>query len=337
MKPELEIVENDLFSWHANIITVNRKKTVVMVNDKNRYVIVFYRLKAKDFKQLDKLLLQGIRETFEAERIKDEVIEKYLLHSEVVSFAKTKNRTCVSRMNRACETVHFWDERLEPEKLIQTDISMRLSTLLAGEGKGYITPNEEMYKDLEEFAGNRIFTSRAVQLRVTLKLRNYPVWRRLVVPMNMTFNDLHNSIQTAFNWRNYHLHKFTILDQKKNPIANLGFDLQTSNNSKDTLAYLSEYIPAYNSLIYTYDFGDNWEHHIEVEKIIEDYEFKYPTCLDGEGNAPPEDVGGEPGFEYFLEVVADHSHPDHREMTEWASAQRYEVFNLKEISRKLKK
>ncbi|MFS0862217.1 plasmid pRiA4b ORF-3 family protein [Fredinandcohnia sp. 179-A 10B2 NHS] len=337
MKPGQEIVEDDLFSWHANIITINRKKTVVMVNDKNRYAIVFYGLKAKDFKQLAKLLLQGIRKTFEAERIKEEVIDKYLLHSETVSFVKTKNRTCVSRMNRACETVQFLGDRLEPENLIQIDMSMRISKLLAGEGKGYITPNEEMYKDLEEFVGTRIFTSRAAQLKITLKLRNYQVWRRLVVPLNMTFNDLHNSIQSAFNWRNYHLHKFTILDQKKNSIANLRFDLETSNNAKDTSANLSEYIPTYHSLIYTYDFGDNWEHHIEFEKIIEDYDFKYPTCLDGEGNAPPEDVGGEPGFQHFLTVIGDPAHPEHHDMTEWARIQRYEKFALREINWKLKK
>ena len=36
-----------------------------MVNDKNRYVIVLHGLKAKDFKKLDELILQAIRETFQ--------------------------------------------------------------------------------------------------------------------------------------------------------------------------------------------------------------------------------------------------------------------------------
>ena len=40
---KVEIVD-PLFSWHANIIRVNRKKTVVLVNDSNRYTIVLYRI-----------------------------------------------------------------------------------------------------------------------------------------------------------------------------------------------------------------------------------------------------------------------------------------------------
>ena len=43
-----------------------------------RYVIVLYGLKAKDFKRLDELILQGIRESFQKECVKDEVIERFL-------------------------------------------------------------------------------------------------------------------------------------------------------------------------------------------------------------------------------------------------------------------
>ena len=37
----------------------------------------------------------------------------------------------------------------------------------------------------------------------------------------------------------------------------------------------------------------------------------------GEGRCPPEDVGGPPGYEHFLEAIADPGHPDHDELTEW--------------------
>jgi len=49
-KPVAYEEKNLLFSWHANLITLNRKKTVVLVNDKTRYAVVLYGLKAKDFK-----------------------------------------------------------------------------------------------------------------------------------------------------------------------------------------------------------------------------------------------------------------------------------------------
>jgi len=69
---------------------------------------------------------------------------------------------------------------------------------------------------------------------------------------------------------------------------------------------------------YTYDFGDNWEHVIDVEKILdEDADGQYPRCVDGQRACPPEDVGGVWGYEAFLEVMRDPKHPEHEERLEW--------------------
>jgi len=75
IKPATSADEGPIFSWHANLITVKRRKAVVLVNDKNRYVIILHGLKAKDFKKLDEHIIQAIRETFQDECIKDEIIE----------------------------------------------------------------------------------------------------------------------------------------------------------------------------------------------------------------------------------------------------------------------
>ena len=99
---------------------------------------------------------------------------------------------------------------------------------------------------------------------------------------------------------------------------------------------LSEYIPKYKRLKYNYDFGDNWQHYIEVVEIIEDYDKNYPVCLQGKGNAPPEDVGGESGYEEFLEIIADNDHPDHEGMVAWGRSQGYEAFDIEKINREIR-
>lgn len=43
---------------------------------------------------------------------------------------------------------------------------------------------------------------------------------------------------------------------------------------------------------YTYDFGDDWEHEILLEKVIKDSHNRFPVLLESEGERPPEDVGG---------------------------------------------
>jgi len=359
VEPETVEEENSLFSWHANIIVVNRRKAVVLVNDQNRYAVVLYGLKAKDFKRFNETALQGIRETFQGEGISDKVIDQYLLHTSEVSITKTKDRTSVARMNKACENVYFLDDLWDVDSIFQPDMGIRISHFLVGDGKkSYIVPNKEMYKELTLFAGQSIFEEKAAILKVTLKLENRQVWRRLVVPVNKTFNQLHQIIQAAFGWQDYHLHDFHVYGKA----VNAGNHITEEDNEKiqkpiirlvcdeEALSYpgkvnmkhekgvkLSEYIPACEKMTYNYDFGDDWNHDIEVESMIENYEFNYPVCLEGEGNTPPEDVGGEYGYEEFLKILANPDHPEYGHMVEWGRMQRYQDFAIDFINIELKR
>jgi hypothetical protein len=360
IKPESRVEEEPLFSWHAHLISVNRRKTVVLVNDKNRYAIVLYGLKSKDCKRFNEIVLQGIRETFEEEGIKEEVIEKFLLHSKEFTYSKAKDRTSVARMNKVCANVYFYEDLLDNNLIINTKISRRVSRCLVGNGKNdYIRPNEEMYKELEDFVGQHIFRMKAVQIKVVLKLGERQVWRRIVVPVTRTFPELHDILQSAFGWRNCHLHEFVIFENKPsghditindssdhekeyNPIMNLVCDEEAFAYPKETEMKpetgikLSEYIPTYKKLKYNYDFGDDWQHDIEVERIIDDYNANYPICLEGEGNTPPEDVGGSYGYEEFLAILADPKHLDYKHMVNWGNVQGYEEFDIVRVNRILK-
>jgi len=370
IKPVSHIDEEPLFSWHANLMTVNRRKTVVLVNDKNRYVIVLYGLKAKDFKKFDVVIIDAIRETLQDECIKDEIIGEFI--SKQITYAKTKNRSMVARMNKACSMAHYFENIRRDDSINQSDVNKRISSLLVGDGKNdYITPNEEMYKDLEAFEGKPIFRCKAVELEVTLDLEKHNVWRKIIVPYNITFRKLHNVIQAAFGWKDYHLHEFYIFDGDEtannetskigdnptdngttsNPSYNRAWDKPIVNLVCDEEAFdypndvpmkletdikLSEYIPEYKRIKYNYDFGDNWQHYIEVERIIDDYDVNYAVCLEGEGNTPPEDVGGEYGYEEFLEIIADEKHPEHWDMVNWGAGQGYEDFDIEMVNRMVK-
>jgi len=337
-----------LFSWHANLIMVNRRKTVVFTNDLNRYVVVLHGLKAKDFKKLGELFLNGLKDVFQKEGIKEELIEKYLLQSKEITFSKTKNRTLVARLNKACENVEYFSDYLDEGAVFQSSLSTRISSLLVGDGKNYFYPNEAFYKDFEEFAGEPIFSSIAVQLKVSLNLEKHHVWRRLIVPVNRTFESFHEILQAAFEWKGYHSHEFYIYDNpasgqnREKPILNLvcdeeAFEYPSNMEMRHEKGIpLSEYIPLYKKLMYRYDFGDDWQHDIEVEQIIEDYDAPYPVCIEGEGNTPPEDVGGQYGYEAFLATMENPEHPDYQHMSDWARMQGYKKFDIEQVNRRLK-
>lgn len=48
------------------------------------------------------------------------------------------------------------------------------------------------------------------QLKITLKGTSPPVWRRIWIPADMTFRNLHEAIQYLFGWMDYHLYDFEI-------------------------------------------------------------------------------------------------------------------------------
>jgi hypothetical protein len=346
--------EEALFSWHANMIIVNRRKTLVLTNDSNRYIIVLHGLKAKDLKKIDELILQAIRETFREEGIKDEVIEAYISQSNKFSFTTTKNRTLVARLNKACENVYYFEERIDQGKINQVILSKKVSNFLVGNGKNsYTYPNQDLYSDLENQIGGPIFQPEAYVLHVKMELKNHNVWRRIIVPKQITFSDLHKTLQIVFGWKDCHLHEFSIfagspidLERKKGkeearkPIVNLVCDIEAFDYDDDIPMKLElgerlfDYLPA--EIIYKYDFGDGWEHRILIEKVIDNYEVNYPICLAGEGNTPPEDVGGETGYEEFLNIIADPTHTDYAYMKRWGVGQGYKNFDIEMVNRGLK-
>lgn len=65
--------------------------------------------------------------------------------------------------------------------------------------------------------------------------------------------------------------------------------------------------------IYTYDFGDKWEHTLVVEKIEDqDNSKKYPFCLAGGRACPPEDCGGIEGYYNLMEIRKNKNHPQYK-------------------------
>jgi hypothetical protein len=346
IKPTLDQAQEELplFSWHANLITVNRKKTLVLVNDSSYYIIVLYGLKAKDFQNLEPFIKDAIRETLLGEGIKAEIVQEYLKQAAGLSYAKTKDRVKVAKMNKACETIGFFaEDEFQPDSKKQSGISIRASKMLIGDGKGdYFQPNECLYQDLQAWAGQSIFGGKAIQFQVTLELDGQQVWRRVAVPNHITFKKLHDMLQVVFGWQDCHLHEFFIF-KGKNPIVNLVCNIEDDLVGEDevpklaeTDVKLAEYIPKYSKIKYVYDLGDSWEHDLEVEKIIDNFDQNYAICLDGVGNTPPEDVGGPIGFREFLKVFSDPEHPEHEDMVAWGKAQGYKDFDPKMVNWKLK-
>ena len=47
-----------------------------------------------------------------------------------------------------------------------------------------------------------------LQLKIELAWIKPTIWRRILVPESITLGNLHQVLQVAFNWGDYHLHEF---------------------------------------------------------------------------------------------------------------------------------
>jgi hypothetical protein len=153
-----------------------------------------------------------------------------------------------------------------------------------------------------------------VQIKVKLLgVTKPPVWRRLQLRADARLDHLHEMLVAAFGWRDYHMHCFSSGPEEFGvPDPELGF-------IDERRVMLGELIGgAGDRLRYTYDFGDDWQHEILVEELLDpDPELHYPVLVAAKGACPPEDCGGPWGYAELKEILADPSHEQHQEMLDW--------------------
>jgi len=158
---------------------------------------------------------------------------------------------------------------------------------------------------------------KAWQMRIDLDGAWPPVWRRILVPGGINLLELHEIIQDAFGWEDYHLHQYIIRGVEYGDPENDEYGDWDIHD--ETVISLSELdLAPGESFSYTYDFGDNWTHTLRVERILTvEGRKRLPRCLGGERACPPEDVGGIGGYAEFLDALADPGHPEHDRFQEW--------------------
>jgi hypothetical protein len=162
-------------------------------------------------------------------------------------------------------------------------------------------------------------TKQVYQFKISLLWVRPIIWRRIQVPSHYTILDLHNAIQRAMGWDNFHLHKF---------IMGIDDDSISDNDKMQNIFSLEN-----NRAYYEYDFGDRWEHEVLLEKILSAVQsVQYPICLAGKRACPPEDCGGTPGYSNLLRIMKNPRDIEYRDMIEWLGEKFYpEKFNPKDV------
>ena len=154
----------------------------------------------------------------------------------------------------------------------------------------------------------------AYQLYVELEWVAPKVWRRFLVPTPIDLPLLHATLLFGMGWQGGPIHEFVIGRDKYGPTDRAELD----DIADEENVTLREALGAKKTFTYVYDYGDDWRHKVKVERIVtRDAPIDTGMCIGGENACPPEDVGGAPGDEQFLEALADSNHSEHRNLKEW--------------------
>ena len=163
-----------------------------------------------------------------------------------------------------------------------------------------------------------------LQFKIELSEIKPLVWRRILVPTDYNFWDLHVAIQDSMGWLDYHLHHFEIKGKGKKKEEKIGIpDFERLDDLPEV--YPGWEIPVlqyYNDLgvraRYLYDYGDSWWHTIQLEGyLVKEKNLKYPICIDGERSCPPEDCGGVSGYYEMLKTLSNPEDEDYEDMKTW--------------------
>ena len=329
---------NEFLSWRANYIQGHGYRMVVFMNDASRFTVVVNDAKAAKLKKLPEMFVHALVDTLHSLNVNMEVIGCYLeeLGNKII-YTKNADRKKTAQLNKQAEAV-LW--ALE-DSSNDTELSLYANKFICnvtGNDEHFI-PKEKMLELLGKY-GLPVIKCTAFDLNVRLLLGGdgRDAIRRLRVPTNISFEYLHCILQAAFGWQDCHLYNFGML--KDWDIANYHKPEVSLISNNEDLEYnpdaifadskkLIDYMLKYQKIIYIYDYGDGWLHQIEVENLITDCQEELPILLSGEGNSPPEDVGGSGGFAEFLDIINNPKHVEFENMKNWAEGQRWKPFDFK--------
>jgi hypothetical protein len=294
----------DIFSWTANITNLfsNRKKEdlVVLVNNATRFSVVIYDVNRKRFQNIKEQIEVAIRKTMLAMYLNPELVDEYFRQADKFSFVANKDPKRTAWVNThirdtlypLATTINYSQKEIKYDDTFGKKTNRR--PLTYGSKDHYEYPIERMRTELEKVTGKPAYKYRAFELLATLDLEIYKAKRRIIVPAEISFFNLHEVLQKIFKWKDYHLYKFETYNSKgkrKDVLVPYEEDLEYCRDAMLMEGHtLSEFFPENKSMIYTYDFGDNWEHEIKFVREIDNYDKESPYLLEAVGQTPPEDV-----------------------------------------------
>ena len=290
--------EIDLYTWYIDLVTVSRKKYFLCVHAQSLTSFIFYAGTQKEYKNIQQLFEDNLKKFFAQEIGRSaQQFEKLFPKDETFRFVKTNSRSVLGNMRDMMMTLDYFDG--EPIENRIPEIVHSLNYIIRKrKGEDYFKPTERLRELIgydesdksDDLEGGKLVAKNRLTFKISLHWIQPEIWRRISVSDNMRFDRFHQVIQLVMGWQNCHLHDFKIGDREIGMLTDDDWDGVFEHVEDEATVYLNDFDwKEQDAIMYTYDYGDSWEHRIVLEKI-EASEEELPQLLDGGEACPLEDI-----------------------------------------------
>lgn len=303
MLPGKEPEPSALFSFTAHLFSWAHREGVLLLHDATGMAFVLHGLDPGDFDAFPSCLEEALRSGMRGEGIRGEIVQAYLKEAGPVVFTAGEEETAPTWMEERLGFALPW---VEEARLFQQGVSRRINRQGPGTQEGDVAEPwgvTAFIGALEEHFGRGVRQTEAVELLVRLLPLQHSVWRRIIVPSDFRFLELHEVLAIAFGWPDRGRHEFRVEDPRGALVEAIGMDGAPDEAGsgvhlvrREGGARLLEYADPFFHVRYFHGGENPWVHEIRAIRWIADHATRTPLLTMAEGVSPkgqePLDIEG---------------------------------------------
>ena len=262
------------YCWTASLITLNRRKTMIALNNATHCGFAVYGLTAPVRKQLNQLLPEAIRLMMEQEQIPENWIQQYLNDcGEKISYTRTRGRAAVGKLNRIGIEVQEIPGIYLTDGVFQPKISDWINREIYRIDGKIFSAGELLQQEFSSHYGTEK-SENPVMAVVNVRLLDTDCVRQLRVPGDCTLFRLHKIIQKSMCWKDEHEHMYGDPDGLPMDLVFPEYlvqhgtdDFQADSLSLEWNVTVLEAMQRAPKLTYVYDLGEDWTHEVTLVRV----------------------------------------------------------------------
>ncbi|MGP4059321.1 DUF6933 domain-containing protein [Halobacillus sp. H74] len=113
----------EIHQWHANIITLNRRKCLLLINNETGLNLTLFGLRKQQFEHLDSVIKGSLQQLFQLLEVDQEIADYMLGAADEIVYTKTKSRKTLGRMNEIKFMIESKIEGMNYEEIDAVEIN----------------------------------------------------------------------------------------------------------------------------------------------------------------------------------------------------------------------